>query len=743
MGKLLNVAFVWHMHQPYYGNDSYTFPWVRVHAIKDYADMVAILKDYPHLHLTFNLTPCLLRQIQDHGQGDVEDVYWQMTMKRADTLTPSEKLFIVKRFCNPIWYKRISPYPRYLDLCKRIEFLTTLSPTAAIEILTQQDMLDLQIWFNLSWFDPFWIETDEKLQSLVNKGRNFKEEDKMVIAQKQKEIIKRIISLYKEARERGQVEVTTSPYYHPILPLLSNINIARLAMPQIVFPMRQFAFPEDVKEQIKMGIDCYQNHFGELPRGLWPPELAVGEDILSMVGGSDISWLISDEGILAKSLGIEISRHGIGHVNEPKVLYRAYRIERKGFSLAIVFRDRVLSDLISFTYSSWSPEDAARDLVRRLNHIQTALGDKSSEHLVTIALDGENCWEFYENDGHQFLHTLYGLLEKSQTLRTVTISEYLAENPPKEELSWLYTGSWIGANLRDWIGDPMQAKAWDILSETRSFLSRFKEHRSKKCEETWKMSLNEVYIAEGSDWFWWFSDLHRSEFNDIWDSQFRQHLRRVYKLLDKPVPHDLFRPIREKPSLSPVVYPLGSICPEIDGKVTDNEWIFAGYYDFSTLMGTQSWTEKVIERVYYGWDYENLYLRMDTHFSPDEFEISNIWFELYFSHPRKEPLNSSCPYWGLHSNTGELGFGLAYRMELKFSPNGIVAFLSSAKGENKWEGKRELKDVAKGECIELKIPFSDLELKSGDRLDFALILIKEGIELERAPKEGTISIAVP
>lgn len=744
MGRLLNVAFVWHMHQPYYGNDSYIFPWVRMHAIKDYYDMVSILQEHPNLHQTFNLTPCLLNQIESYAQGSIQDKYWEISMKPAENLAPSEKLFILRRFCNPHWHQRIHIYPRYLELCKKVEFLLSISSLTAVEKLNIQEFLDLQVWFNLSWFDPYWIRSDKKLEFLISRGQNFSEDHKLVIADKQREIMKGIIPLYKEAQEKGQIEVTASPYYHPILPLLYDSELAKISSPQITLPQRKFAFPEDVKTQIMMSVDCYKKYFGRYPRGLWPSELAVGEEILPILGEYEISWIISDEGILARSLGVDIVRHGIGHVNEPKLLYRPYLIQREGASFAILFRDRLLSDLISFTYHSWAPGDAAQDLIRRLNHIQTTLGEKSSEYIVTVALDGENCWEFYENDGYPFLHAFYSLLEKSQSLRTITISEYLAENPPKAELSNLHTGSWIDANLRTWIGDVEHAKAWDFLFQARETLSQFDQTcHDYEFEKVKEKAWNEIYMAEGSDWFWWFSKFHRSELAEVWDRQFRIHLRKVYKLLGAPVPDNFFRPILGKGVLSPLAIPIGQIQPIIDGKITDeSEWLLAGYYDFAVSLGTQSLTHGILKRFYYGWDFHNLYLRIDTFWDSHELEASDIWIEFYFSHPRKD-LNSSCSRLGLHLETGELGFGLAYQLGIKFKEGQIEALLSRAKGDDRWEGKKDLEGTAVDKCIELKIPFKILELKPGDETIFALILVKEGLELEKAPREGVFSVIVP
>ena len=643
----LHVAFVWHMHQPYYRSartGAFEMPWARMHALKDYLAMVESLTTYPDLHQTFNLVPCLVEQLEDYASGDFIDVYWEHTLKPAADLDPAERTFVVERMCEHSDHPRARSHPRYLELALKREAQASQGWEACARTFTVGELRDLQIWFNLAWFDPQVLEA-EPLRELVSQGRDFREEHKDVLAVVQADILTRTLPAYRDAARRGQVELSTSPYFHPILPLLANSDAARIAAADTVLPPSRFAHPEDAAEQVKSAVAMHARVFGERPRGMWCSEQAVGEDTIPLMLDSGLTWTISDETVLSRSFsGVDPRREflpssspldhvvpvrtlpigsAVPAVLTPESLHTPYRLEREGREMAIVFRDHGLSDLIGFAYRSWDSRDAATDLLRRLRELRVTLASApatpvdsgpaaranagSQIPLVTIALDGENAWEYYPRDGHDFLRYLYEGLSSDPALRCVTISEHLRESPPTRSLDWLHTGSWIGGDLRTWSGDRTHNVAWDLLHQARDLAAA--RHSTAPADRQAASAWRHVLAAEGSDWFWWFGEHHHTELDRVWDLSFRCHLQEVYRSLGEPVPMELFLPIlNEAPSALPAL-PQGPISPTIDGSMGSvGEWEAAGYLA-PDLPSTMQRAEGIkIAEVRFGWHADHLCL---------------------------------------------------------------------------------------------------------------------------------------
>ncbi|HEY8951822.1 MAG TPA: glycoside hydrolase family 57 protein, partial [Candidatus Dormibacteraeota bacterium] len=500
--KPLHVAFVWHMHQPYYKDDltnTYLLPWVRLRSAKDYYKMPALLDAYPKVRATFNLVPSLLAQIEDYGKEESVDLFLNLSRRNAEDLSGEEREFVLRWMRESPRALRVQQSPRYLELASR--------PVDAQ--FTTADLRDLQVWFNLAWCDPAWAESDPRLAELKRKDHDFTEADKDPLFEAQMEIMQMVIPKYRELADRGQAELTFSPYYHPILPLLCHVDSARTANPQLPLPERHFSHREDAERQIELGQGLFERLIGRKPTGMWPSEMAVGESVIGLAVKAGIDWMISDAEVLARSIE--------GHVS-PERLYQPHHVDREGRSVAMVFRDSILSNVIGFDYQRMSSIAAARDLVGRLKRIQEQQEDL--DFLAVIALDGENAWEFYPRDGHDFLNALYTELEASQDIVTTTVSDFLQEHPARQQLHRLHTGSWIGASLDTWIGDPEHNIAWDLLAETRDWLEDQLRQRPKESEQA-ALAWREILITEGSDWFWWFSRKHDSGMDPIWDNQFR------------------------------------------------------------------------------------------------------------------------------------------------------------------------------------------------------------------------------
>src|ERR1700694_1665128 len=374
--KPIHVAFVWHMHQPYYKDDltsTYLLPWVRLRSAKDYYKMPALLDGYPKIRATFNLVPSLLAQIEDYGKEGSVDLFLNLSRRDAAELSAEEREFLLRWMRESPKALRVQQSPRYLELASR----------PADAQFTTADIRDLQVWFNLAWCDPVWVESDPRLAELKRKDRDFSEGDKQPLFTAQLDMMTKVIPKYRQLADRGQVELTFSPYYHPILPLLAHVDSARSANLNIQLPQRHFSHREDAERQIELGFGLFERLLGRRPTGMWPSELAVAESVIPLATGARIGWMISDEDVLARSMDNQYSRDQ--HLYTPK------RLDREGQSIAMVFRDAQLSNAIGFEYQRMSALDGARSLVGRLKKIGEQQGDR--EQLVVIALDGENAWD--------------------------------------------------------------------------------------------------------------------------------------------------------------------------------------------------------------------------------------------------------------------------------------------------------------------------------------------------------------
>ena len=485
-------------------------PWVRLHGTKDYLDMVTILEKYPSIHQTFNLVPSLLEQIEDYASRTTKDKFLELSYKPANELTAQDKEFILDNFFSINAQRVISIHPRFYEL-----YLKNLGKKE----FSTQDYLDLQVWFNLAWIEPVFRQNRPQLWALITKARFFTEEEKQAVLNVQTEILEEIIPAYKKFMEKGQVEVTISPCYHPILPLLYSTNIAKEANPKTVLPKVKFAYPEDAKVQIDNAVKFYQQRFSTPLSGMWPSEESVSEHILPFIIQSGIKWIVTDEGILFKSLKKKN--------RDPKLLYQPYLLKREEGDLNIVFRDRNLSDLIGFVYYNMKAEDAVGDFMKHLENINNSFEDVDS--LVTVAMDGENAWEYYPNDGRDFLELLYEKISDSKFIKATTIKEYLETHESKSEIKRLGAGSWIYGEFGKWIGNPYKVRAWEWLAEARKELENPKlKLESSKLDLAWK----QMYILEGSDWFWWYGEDPGGAF----DKLFRIHLSNFYQLIGKEPP---------------------------------------------------------------------------------------------------------------------------------------------------------------------------------------------------------------
>lgn len=686
----MKLAFLWHQHQPYYKDlrtGQYLLPWVRLHGVKDYLDMVEILEPYPRIKQTFNMVPSLLEQIIEYADGKASDPYLELSLRKADELTEKDKSWIIDKFfqANPEYM--IAPYERYWQLFN--------NRRSALD-WSESEWRDLQTLFNLSWIDPSFKKTG-RLRELSNKGRGYNEADKREILSHQRKIISDIIPRLKEYSEAGRIEISTTPYFHPIMPLLYDTDIARVAMPDVSLPSKRFSHPEDVDRQVAMAVELHASIFGENPKGMWPSEGSVSEDIIPILRKYGINWIATDEDILAESLSLPARRQERESLVSDGKLYKSYRFGGEAGEIRLFFRDRRLSDNIGFIYSRWDPEKAADDFLDSLKAINEKFGD-TPDTIVSVILDGENAWEYYKNDGHDFLNALYSKISEAEWLETTTFSEYIENNLASEQLPKIFPGSWINHNYGVWIGHQEDNEAWDLLSLARDELVIFEKSNPDFEPGKIKLAWREIFIAEGSDWCWWFGDDHVGPNNDDFDRLFRSHLANIYYLTDREPPAEIFSPIRMAYRSQFRNAPIDYITPKIDGKISHYyEWSQAGFYDCRKAGSTMHKSENIISGIWFGFDPKNLYIRLDPGDGGGNLESCDIDIEFQ-------------------------GVANPLRINTKEAKEKRFAFYFGA-------------------ILEIKIPFGLL----GDKFKilFKILVKKDGTVLERWPLSDGLEIVLP
>ena len=724
----LYIAFLWHFHQPNYKDPHtgiYRLPWVRLHGVKDYLDMVKRIEKFPSLKMTFNIVPSLLEQLNDYIENDAKDVYMLLTLKQPSDLTEPEKLFILENFFLANWDNMIKPYPRYFDLLTRRGFRFTRKDLSRVsKYFSDNDIRDLQVLFNLAWIDPMFKNADPFLQWLTQKGRDFTEEEKRMLMNRQMDILKDIMPTYKQMSGQGQIEFSVSPFYHPILPLLCDTNVSRIALPDIVLPRKRFSYPEDAQKQIEMAINYFEKLFGFKPYGMWPSEGSVSEEVARMIKSYGIKWIATDEEVLARSLSRQL-RNAQGYPVEAETLYKPYNFD----NLSIVFRDHLLSDLIGFSYSGWKTENAIKDIVSRLVQIKNAL-PYNRPYLVPIIIDGENAWEYYANDGDNFLNKLYDVLTKDERFRTVKISEFLDEHGRGDTLSYLHPGSWINANFKIWIGHQEDNLAWDYLTRAREDIASYAaKHPDADLSVAWEA----IYTAEGSDWNWWYGDEHVTETQEDFDELFRSYLIKVYESMGAGIPHYLYVPLKiESRSIQPQIEPRGFIYPKIDGIMTSYfEWYLGAYADVKRSGGSMHKSESLISGIHYGFNKDNLFVRIDPIKTFSEMQ-EQVIFHINILHPHI--------------------FKLIYNPSSE--PQRAVLYEKNA---DNWFMVNDTLKVALKDIFEIEIPFADIKVKENEEIHFCVDIIingKNGLYpmeyivkrvdvLERCPWRGYITVTVP
>jgi alpha-amylase/alpha-mannosidase (GH57 family) len=714
------LAFLWHQHQPYYPDDvagENAMPWVRLHGVKDYYGMALHLLEVPEMRCTINLVPSLLVQLQGYTERGATDQFLVASRKPADGLSEADSLFLLDHFFMANPEQMIRPFPRYAELFHR-RGAGRNTAGEALRRFSERDLRDLQVWFNLTWIHPLAFERDPELRALRDKGRQFTDDEKNRVLDKHLEILRQIIPLHRQLADNGQVELTTTPFFHPILPLLFDKKLAREAMPDVKLPRYTGGYPDDAAVHVRRAVEHHALVFGKPPSGMWPAEGSVCQPMLPLLAKHGIRWIATDEEVLGKSTQGFVSRDSRGHVRNPERMYRPYKVAEAGHELGIVFRDHALSDMIGFHYHRSEPVAAAADFVRHLRAIgQAVQGDQPA--LVSVILDGENCWEHYPGGGVPFLRALYERCTRSPGIRPVQVGTFLEQHPPRDTLPHLFAGSWISHNFAIWVGHEEDNTAWDALHRTREYLCQraAQEHVSA---DGVRRAWEEIYIAEGSDWFWWYGDDHSSAQDALFDYLFRKHLQNVYLLLGDSPPPDLARPISRRGQRAMYSFPRSFLDVTVDGRRTFLQWVGAGRYACQNERGTMAMvTHGPIKEVHFGFNPRTLLLRVDFDSSARaalaDFDVLRVGFvepagwEVVV-HPAREGQRS------------EPGVQLLHHGQPVEAP--------------------ELQ-VGIDQIVELAVPFERLGLKVDEPIQFFIELLQGDQSRDRAPREGAIFLTCP
>jgi alpha-amylase/alpha-mannosidase (GH57 family) len=665
--------------------------------------MGALVAQVPGLHLTINVVPSLIDQLNTYARGAARETYAALTLREAAELDEREKSFLLRSFFQLPWKQMILPYPRYKELLDRRGTPDANGEySAALKRYSIQDYRDLQVWFNLSWCGNE-LRRDPIIAEMFHRGRDFAEGDKARLLEIQAGLIGRILPLYRKLLIEQGVEISVSPYYHPILPLLFDDRVAHEANPNLPLPTGLFSFPADAREHTTQAQHLFQEVFGQAPRGMWPSEGAISDAACGLARDLGLRWLASDEGVLLNSLR-KLGQGGAALTLEQK--FRAWQCAK---GPALFFRDHALSDLIGFTYGRWSAEEAVVDFMQRLRQIYDALPDDGQHYVVPVILDGENAWEHYPNNGAEFLGLLYRRLMEAPFLRTVTFSEFLDLELHREHLETIAAGSWIYGSLTTWIGHQEKNAAWDALSAVRQAFAR--QEREAVDAQQRERAFREVMIAEGSDWFWWYGDDHQTQNAVEFDTLFRSHLKNIYRLLGQAYPIELDVPIKKADIKTQYRNPVHTISPYLDGKVTDYfEWLAAGFAT-PTGGGAMHQTVRYLEKVFFGYDTKTFYLRLD---------VSG----------------------GLQKLPPQISVRLHF-----ISPKDCLLVVERTGG--KWGCKvfqcpvpDQTPAAAGGKILEIGVPLKALGIEELDEVRFFITLLEEDRELERFPSTGFLVVPV-
>lgn len=733
----LSVAFYWHLHQPVYQlEDTFLMPYVRLHSVKDYLDMILVLEKFPSLKLNFNIVPSLIDSILSYTEDGLTDVQQDLTLSNIDELTEDEKAFILNNFFNANYETMILKSERYTQLYKKR--FKTQEPQ--VDEFSNQELSDIMALYNLVWIDSTHINRYPEFKYLFDKQDNYTFEDRKNIIALHLKIMSEIIPTYKKFLSEGRIEITTSPYYHPILPIIQDVKAVQKSIPTLEGLPQRFTMSVDARKQIRSGLDRIEEVFGVRPKGFWPPELCLSNKTLNTLAAEGIKWTISDEAILSESINFSFIRDFKSNLEDPYHLLKVYEFKDKSNPIDVIFRDRSLPNLINFEYANVDGILAAKDLYDKIKSIQSKLlvsPDKT--HLLTIALDGENCWERYDNDGKEFLDTIYSELENDTSIETVLISDYIEKDEHKKELKKIYAGSWINNSFQYWIGDLEKNLAWSSVKRVRDDIFSFKKEHRDVPRRLLEDAMNELYICEGSDWFWWYGEPNNSGQDYIFDYIFRERLKNIYKILGLNTPEFLDSSFISTNDLT-MRYPERLLSQTIDGKlVSDKNWEQAG--SIVIPDGPVFQENKLFDKIAFCNDTENIYLRIYLNKISDKNSRKINQFHIYTRNASKLIEGAAIRLINKNEENSPV-------VKEKFNNELVLTIIQDemfpirflgVKDKNCWNiaDANNIK-IVRDEVIDIELPFRDLGINHGDLLELFFATSDNGIKDTYIPKDALL-----
>lgn len=695
--KKLRLCFLWHMHQPYYKNDPdgrYHLPWVFLHAVKDYYELPAYHKVYPKIKATYNIVPSVALQLKDYADGSADDDMLRLMKKEPALLNEEEKDTLLSQLFMANVPNMIRPLKRFYEFHLRKSSINMFEHPH--KGFSDEEITELSVLYLLSWCGEFTREESPLILKLIEKQKGYSREELFALLNELESFVGKIIPLYKELVEQNKIEVSATPFYHPILPLLIDINSAKEAYRDITMPsVREISLLKDAEHHVAAAVKSHTEDFGKAPTGMWPAEGSISTKAAEIFAKNGIKWIASDEDVLGNSI-----KKNMSDPKNRETLYKRNYIQTAEGKINIFFRDKVLSDLIGFTYSGWNAEEAASDFVSRLKKIYDHSTDSP---LVPVILDGENAWEYYPENAKDFFNALYDLLSKTEWIETCTMNEAVnIEEIPENRIEKITAGSWIYGNFTTWLGHSEKNEGWRHLTAAADTLQKNSDHPN------YAKAKQELYIAEGSDWFWWYGDDHFSLQSDIFDKLFRTHLSNIYTALGIEIPSELMLPIKKTYRTGDIRKPACLITPYPDGVVTSfYEWLGSGIFDLKFDSGAMHSSGTMLEKLYYGYDANMVYLRLDG-------EIS-------------------------HSLSGQ------YEVEIEITTYEKKIFilpLSDTAGDTlgKETPKGSIILYGAGKIFEAAIPFSELFKSGRGKLFVSFRIRKDGDIIEKSPLYNLVEI---
>ena len=735
--KKLSLAIYWHMHQPVYEIEgTYLMPWSRLHAVKDYLDMVLFLERFPKLKLNLDVVPALLDTLIDYSDN-ANDIHSELSITDVERMSNEEKSFVLNNFFSAKYETMIFRSENYKELYKKRFSNDTCDPNS----FTPQEISDLMALFNLVWIDPVHFSRYPRLQELWDKQYNYTLEDRIEIIELHRQIIREIIPTYKKYISEGRIELTASAYHHAILPILIDMKATTRGVTTTENLPQTLGMKDEAVLQVKMALDRIEEIFGVRPKGFWPPELCIGSKTLNLLSKEGIEWTISDEGILSDSINFDFVRDFKGNLNDPYHLLKVYEYQTKYNPISIVFRDRSIPNLMNFEYAGLNAKMAASDLYDKIKIIQNKLLISPDDtHLLTIALDGENCWENYQNDGNDFLNEIYSLLEKDETLETVKISDYIANDTNKKPLNKIYSGSSIDQTFQYWIGDFTKNKGWAYLKDAKDM---FDNNFAGQDEDDIAFARHELMIAQGSDWFWWYGEPNNSGQDFVFDYMFREHLKNVYLAFNVEPPEYLNESLITKVEI-PFRRPTKEITPRMDGcSSSDGDWYNSGL--ISLLDGPVLRENKNVDKINFGCDNNNIYFRL--HITKPSGEISFAdRINQFYIYVRNATNAGTRAYIRLISKTDNPYPILREKFENELTLTLIKDTLypprlSTCLHQNMWTlANPEGVNIVYNDVIDVSVPFDTLGVHPGETVEFFMANTESGVKNTYIPQEILLSM---